>query len=279
MPSLTHCISRTSILGAAWLLGCGQTVVSLQSGFTDAGTTTRPAVSSPGPAVGDAALPVQADVTSGLVLHLAFDEVQAGGVISDSSGAGHHGTPSPDPPTPSPATPPVGYDNPRSLSFDGVAQFVDLGNPETLNISGQMTICAWIRPSSLTGYRNIVAHGFRWDPAQEVALRIQDGSYEFVAWNSVDHLVRAPVGEGDLDNWRHVCGVFDGQSYRLYRDAVLVAEEPEEFVPMSIDAPWAVGGRSAGGPEEPRPFAGLIDEVRIYRRSLGIEAIRALFRQ
>ena len=51
-----------------------------------------------------------------------------------------------------------------------------------------------------------------------------DGDYEFTAWNAIDHMVTAPVPEGDLDSWHHVAGVFDGSSYRLYRDGELLAE-------------------------------------------------------
>ena len=74
-------------------------------------------------------------------------------------------------------------------------QLLDLGDPDTLDVSGEVTICAWIRPRAVDGYRNIVAHGFRWDPDQELVLRIQEGQYEFLAWSGAlqDHVARASL--------------------------------------------------------------------------------------
>ena len=183
------------------------------------------------------------------------------------------------PPTPSLSVPPVGFDNPRSLSFDGVAALVDLGNPEGLNLSGNVTLSAWIRPLALDGFRNVIAHGFRWMPSAEVVLRISDEDYEFAAWNSRDHIASAPVPPGDIDNWHHLVGVYDGASYRLYRDGELVVTHPESFAPTPVDAPWAIGGRSATMPDEGRYFSGLIDDVRIYGRALSDAEVRELFRR
>ncbi len=220
------------------------------------------------------------DLESGLLAHFHFDEEQAGATVLDASGNGHHGQPSPNPPTPSASVPPVGFDNPRSLSFDGVEQLVDLGNPETLDVGGPVTISAWIRPLALDGFRNIVAHGFRRDPGQELTLRINDGVYEFNVWEGgvFDHYARAPVPSGDVDNWHHLAGTYDGQAYRLYRDGRLMAEREDDFAPTMVDAPWAIGGRSATTPPEGRFFEGAIDEVRIYGRALSAEEIQLLFR-
>jgi hypothetical protein len=175
----------------------------------------------------------------------------------------------------------VGFDNPRCLAFDGLEQLVDLGNPETLNVAGGVSIAAWGRPLAVDGYRYIVAHGFRWMHDQELSLRINDGYYEFLSWSGPgqEHWARAELSAGDIDNWHHLVGVYDGRAYRLFRDAVLVAEQEDSFAPTPVDAPWAIGGRSATMPMETRYFEGLIDEVRIYGRALSDEEVRALFRQ
>jgi Concanavalin A-like lectin/glucanases superfamily len=265
---LRNSLLAVSAIGGLLVAGCGESVVAFHRDL-DAGRERRDAATTASPAP---------DVVTGLVLHLAFNESEAGAITLDGSGGGHNGTPSPSPPSPSPATPPVGFDNPRSLEFTGDAQFVDLGNPTTLNISGELTVCAWIRPRSLSGYHNIVAHGFRWDPDEEVVLRILDGYYEFLSWDGEWHRTRAPIGAGDVDNWHYLCGVYEDQTYRLYRDAVLIAETVDVLAPMTVDAPWAIGGRSTVSPDEPRGFAGLIDEVRVYERALSVDALRVLFR-
>jgi hypothetical protein len=66
--------------------------------------------------------------------------------------------------------------------------------------------------------------------------------------------------------------------YRLYRDGELIAAVQDSVAPARVDAPWAVGGRSATEPEERRTFHGHIDDVRIYARALSATEVRALFR-
>jgi hypothetical protein len=237
--------------------GCGETTVSIQSSDPETGV----------------------ELERGLLLYLPLDEIEAGSTALDASGHGHDGTPSASPPTPSVSVPPVGFANPRSLAFDGVEQLLDLGNPASLDLAGALTLSAWIRPLSLDGYRNVVAHGFRWSPNEEVALRIHDGTFEFTAWNGVDHMATAPVPAGDVDSWHHLAGVNDGVTYRIYRDGELIAEQADTFTPTRVDAPWAIGGRSTSMPVEPRSYNGLIDEVRIYDRALSADEVRALFRR
>jgi hypothetical protein len=246
---------------AALLCACGETAISI----TDPSPEPEPEP--------------EVDLERGLLAHYPFDEEEPGTQAIDASGNGHHGTPSLNPPTPSLSVPPVGFANPRSLSFDGIDQLVDLGNPESLNVSGNVTLSAWVRPLELEDFRIIVGHGFRWMPNQELSLRIFDRDYEFTAWNGTDHLVSAPVPPGDVDNWHHVAGVYDGETYRLYRDGELVVEHPDAFVPMQVDAPWGIGGRAETMPPEGRYFAGLIDDVRIYGRALSDAEVRELFRR
>jgi hypothetical protein len=219
------------------------------------------------------------DLERGLLAYLPFDEAEAGSIALDASGHGHDGVPSLNPPQPSSSVPAVGFANPRSLVFNGLDQLVDLGNPPDLNISGEITLSAWVRSQAVDAYRNVVAHGFRWMPAEEVALRIHEGAYEFTTWNGVDYMVSASIARDDLDTWHHLAGVYDGTSYRLYRDGDLVGLAENRFAPTQVDAPWAVGGRSAPGAGEVRFFSGLIDELRIYGRALGPDEVRALFQR
>jgi hypothetical protein len=218
------------------------------------------------------------DLESGLMAYLRFDETDAGMAALDSSGHGHDGAPTASAPLPDVSVPPVGFANPRSLAFNGTDQLIDLGNPPALDVSGRVTLAAWIRVSDANGYRNIIAHGFRFDPPQELSLRIHENSYEFTAWNSIDHEATAPMTPGDIGSWHHLAGVYDGQSYRLYRDGSLIDEHPDSFLPTQVDAPWAIGGRSTTEPPTERYYSGSIDEVRIYERALSPDEIRALAR-
>jgi hypothetical protein len=221
------------------------------------------------------------DPERGLVAHWALDETERGAIVLDSSGQGHHGTPSqPSPPTPSLSVPPVHFFNPRSLAFDGLTQLVEFGNPDTLNISGPITLCAWLNILAPDGSHNILVHGYQWSPDQEVALRLVAGNYQMASWDGVNHEAELPIPPEDVGVWVHLCGVFDGGAYRLFRNGILAASYSDATLPPHVDVPWALGARAAWMAMKPeRFFAGLIDDVRIYARGLTAAEVMALYQR
>src|SRR5580765_2637526 len=185
------------------------------------------------------------DPDLGLLAHWAFDESEPGSLAADSSGFGLDATPSANPPVPTEDVPPVHFHDPYSLSFNGQDQWIDVGNPVLLNAGSPITIAAWVRAASVDGYHNVVAHGWRDSPNFEVSLRINSGNYEFTYWNFPDHEAVAPIPASDVGAWVHLCGVFDGAVYSLYRNGALAASLADSTVPPpNVDTPWAIGARA-----------------------------------
>jgi len=221
------------------------------------------------------------DPNAGLIAHWALDEAIPGSTATDASGLGSDATPSATPPIPSTETPPVHFADPYSLSFDGKTQWLDLGNPAILNLGGALTITAWIRATAFDGTRNILSHGFRATPAQEVALRFRSGEYQFTFWNVPDHYAHVAIPATDMGTWVHLAGVFDGARYLLYKNGELVAQTADTTTPTpNIDASWGIGGRIPPvGDDERRLFQGFIDDIRVYGRALSAGEIGALARR
>ncbi|HET9221380.1 MAG TPA: LamG domain-containing protein, partial [Roseiflexaceae bacterium] len=163
----------------------------------------------------------------------------------------------------------------QARSFDGVDDYMNLGNPAALNLSGQVTIAAWVKPQATKGIRNIVAHGYSTAPRGKVFLRINEGRYQVGSWNGVDHLASALIPNADLNQWVHLAGVYDGTTWRLYRNGVQIASKADSTGAVPVNLGWAIGSRG-GSPE--RLFTGLIDEVAIYGQALSGEQVRALMR-
>jgi hypothetical protein len=220
------------------------------------------------------------DPDVGLLGHWAFDESEASGVVGDSSGFGLDGSPSPNPPVPTREVPPVHFADPHSRSFNGQDQWIDLDNPVLLNAGGAISVAAWIRPASIDGYHNIVAHGYRFGPNFDVSLRIHSGSYEFTYWNLPDHAAAATIPASDVGQWVHLCGVFDGAAYYVYRNGVLAASTTDATAPpANADTPWVIGARAPQPDGVDRLMQGEIDDVRIYGRALSAAEVEALFRR
>ena len=166
--------------------------------------------------------------------------------------------------------------------------FVSLNNPASLNFSGQISLEAWVKPDAAQGaVARILSHGpaLQSDFASpgeagitlagsllspnEVSLRIENGS-EYVLGSTDSagfHGVRAPVGS-DLGsgNWIHLVGVYDGTTWRLYRNGTQVASQADAVGAVAVpDGDWAIGSTGEGWADN---FTGSIDEVAVYNKAL-----------
>ncbi len=232
---------------------------------------------------GNSVIDVDADdpeLNLGLLAHWALDESQAGSTVVDSGGFGLNGTPSPNPPVPTTDVPPVHFPDPYSLSFNGVDQYVAFGNPPVLNLGGPITVAAWIRPAGTDGYQDLVAHGYTTDNTQDEALRIKSGTYEFTYWNNQEHDAVATIPPGDVGAWVHLCGVFDGSAFFVYRNGIQADITTDATVPpANIMAIWGIGAHPPTSDDATRFFSGEIDDVRVYGRALSATEVAKLFRR
>jgi hypothetical protein len=217
----------------------------------------------------------------GLLAHWALDESQPGSIAVDASGFGNHGTPSTNPPVPAQTVPPVHFQDRFSLSFNGQDQWIEIGNPPILNAGGPVSVAAWLRPGRIDTRGNVIAHGYHFGPNYDFALRVDAGSYVFTTWDNTNHQAVASVPDSDVGTWVHLCGTFDGESYRLYRNGTLAATTADATAPQAnVGAIWAIGARA------PQPTGGVdnliqadIDDVRIYGRALSSAEVEALYQR
>jgi hypothetical protein len=158
------------------------------------------------------------------------------------------------------------------LSFDGKESFVELGDPRELAFTGLITVEAWIRPRTLSGLRNIVAHGYTFSPNTEFFFRINQGQYQVGSWNGQSFFTSAAAPDTDAGRWVHLAGVYDGSRWILYRDGEQVAATPQTTGVLRVDAPWAIGARGGGSN---RFFLGDIRDVRIWNIPRNQQEIRA----
>jgi Concanavalin A-like lectin/glucanases superfamily len=146
-----------------------------------------------------------------------------------------------------------------ALSFDGSNDLVRSGR---LN-ARRATVEAWVRPRSRKGgWRAVVSAGGR-SPA--FALYVRPGR------RGAGALVRGRHARARraLVGWTHLAATYDGRAVRLYVDGRSVARRAVSA--RRIGGALRIGGAAQGS----RAFAGLIDEVRVYRRALSGREIRA----
>jgi RHS repeat-associated protein len=152
------------------------------------------------------------------------------------------------------------------LSFDGVDDGVSLPVTESLALSTAFTIESWIRLTAGNGStRQIVQVP---GPGGDGLRVMGDGRLRFGAtFGGVNLDVTGPASLAP-DTWTHVGVSYDGATMRLYVAGVQVATRTATGALAGDQSMWI--GRTRGGGN---PFAGAIDDVRIYRRVLSVSEL------
>ena len=162
---------------------------------------------------------------------------------------------------------PVG-DVEHSLSLDGVDDYVSVPHSTGLNITGAITVEAWVKYTSNGNYQNIVAKEcYGTTGCGGYALQITNaGKLRFViylggsSFETVSGATTITQGE-----WHHVAGVFDGTQRRVYLDGEQDGSVSDTSAPVSGTANLAIGRRSGVSQYY---FDGLVDEVRVSAAAL-----------
>jgi hypothetical protein len=151
-----------------------------------------------------------------------------------------------------------------ALSFNGTSTWVTIPDAPALDLTTGMTLEAWVRPSALgTAWRNVI-------------FKEQTGGMVYSLYANQD--TTRPVGQVNiggevnavgtaalaLNAWTHLALTFDGQAVKLYVNGTLVQTT---LIVGAIPASTGVlhlGGDAVWG----EWYKGLMDDVRIYSRSL-----------
>jgi len=195
----------------------------------------------------------------------------SGTIAHDSSGYGNVGTLRGDPQWTAGT---VG----GALQFDGDGDYVDCGDGASLNITGELTIAAWIKLAGPVTDRKIAGNQDGITGGYKLGVYSDLLEFEIRTANNEAFLNRNAGGGMMLqpELWHHVVGVYSQGDYiRTYVDGNV---DREMFTPELL-------GTSTGTFKFGRePFSdsyfwfGLIDDVRVYDRALGQEEIQDIMR-
>ncbi len=204
------------------------------------------------------------DITTGLKGYWALNET-AGTTASDSSGNNNSGTLMNGPVWNS-----AGRVN-GALQFDGVNDYVSLGNPASLIPGNAITLAGWMNLSDLSATRFLVA---KYAGPTPTFLRYERGVGIRCVLGGTGVTAAASIVTGQ---WYHAACTYDGATVRVYVNGAEVATAAKTGpIADATGVDWAIGaGISANG--TPLAFMnGLIDEVRMYNRALTAADIGAL---
>ena len=206
-----------------------------------------------------------------IVLFFPFDEGK-GKVVNDQSGEGNDGTIKGNPAW-------VEGKSGKALEFNATRpDFVEVPNSPSLNITGEVTILAWIKLAEVPNQYGQIAG------INKVGGQGEDAYYLNVGyWNKEhDKVSMGIIGAGKVetplqgktvvpkDTWTFVGGVYSpGDFMRVYINGKLDGELKGNNVPKKIQevlTAFTIGTIVPGA--DCCSFNGIIDEVVVYERAL-----------
>jgi len=146
--------------------------------------------------------------------------------------------------------------------------YISIGNPAKLDITGDLTVTAWVKPSSLTGFGPIIGKG-----DYQYMLRRGDSSFHFFTYDGGWHQVNADVG-AVIGEWYFVAGRVNTATTTV---SIWVNATGYGTATGGItsDAAAVEIGRNSSVTD--RLFNGVIDDVRVYNHALTDAELLALY--
>jgi hypothetical protein len=154
-----------------------------------------------------------------------------------------------------------------SLSLNGTTSYVEVPNSTSLNITGPLTLEAWVKTNSSTGLQSIIHRGDAIGTGQfTYSLRLENGKVRFDLQQS-SGAYTATYGNSAVSTgvWHHVAAVYDGNQMRVYLDGVLDGSQSFNWTPLNISSILRIGGEHNASPYS---FNGLIDEARVCAEAI-----------
>jgi hypothetical protein len=158
----------------------------------------------------------------------------------------------------------------KAISFDGASSFVDLGNAASFQMTGSMTVSAWVCPTAhpaddgqiLAKSDDSIGWQLKTTPDTGVrtfGIAISNGSARTQRYSKTVYT---------LNTWYHVAGVYNAaaQTLDIYVNGVLDNGVLSGTIPSAQTNAGVninVGTRTGG-----YWFIGTIDEARLYGRAL-----------
>ena len=131
----------------------------------------------------------------------------------------------------------------NSFEFDGSTDFIDCGNPTSLQITGALTISAWFKTTYTGGTQMIVGKDNIATTGRNYILYYSTVAnsmrMNIFKTGQVISIVSATSTVTD-GNWHHVMGVNDGTDLKIYIDGVL--EGTNSGGGGTIQKPWQALG-------------------------------------
>jgi len=168
----------------------------------------------------------------------------------------------------------------QALSFDGLDDKIDFGNPSTLDVSTTAwSFSLWFKTSSTGAYQFLLGKS-QTAVTQSWEVRITNGNVLQTNWydNLNNDFVTGTTVVTD-GRWHNVAVTRQGGAggtITLWLDGK--SEGTTSETPRNVSNSYSVTMGTDGRAPGIFPYTGLIDEVRVYNRALSVDEIKRLYK-
>jgi len=179
-----------------------------------------------------------------------------------------------------------------AFEFDGIDDYINIGQDSSLRIEGSVSISAWVNFSEIQEpLAGIITDGSGFTPRNYIIYLNHSGlnngiNDSNVSFSVYDNITWTPVTSTDEFNdslWHHIVGIRNIQSDSSFLyidgslDIAILDNTTGQISTSGVDR--QIGRYLYNSGADISYFNGLIDDIRIYNRSLNLNEIDALFNE
>lgn len=164
------------------------------------------------------------------------------------------------------------------VDLDGSGDYINLGTGSSLNLTGELTISAWVNPDIVSGGGKIILSKSEGTyTGTQYELRILSGDLQLVTVNGTTGVVFTAKKSISASEWSHVVGTINSTGYlRVYVNGVVNETGVQHIGPrMTSTEATAIGSIKPSAPN--LYFNGSIDDVMLFNRSLSATEIGYIY--
>lgn len=212
-----------------------------------------------------------------LVLWMRMDDVNqtgTGALVYDNSSYGNNGTAKGNA-----VQTDLGYYG-KGYNFSSVGDYINITPSQSLNLSWNFTICAWINPRASSSGHFIFKRGINnnLNPRHQYELRLN--ASQFIVFRRGDGISSSESAKSSysipLNQWHHVCGEVNGSNQMLvYHNGTDVTQSA-----VTATLTWQnfTDFQAIGVLRSTSDVSNMtVDEVMVFNRSLSLEEIQSLY--
>ena len=163
-----------------------------------------------------------------------------------------------------------------ALHLDGTGDYALVPDDPSLDITGAITIAAWVRPEKQATQYLVkkatqgVTDGYELSLASSGLLFVRFNQHTSADTYRINSATSYPT---DGTTWIHIAATYDGTTMKLYVNGA--QESGDKAGPSAITSnalPLGIGAQSDGG----TPLQGALDDVRLYAGALSAAEIATL---